>query len=255
MTVPKNRLFNAWFAAHARSRIQKAFGHVYARGVEAARSRAAEAPLLVVSNHTSWWDPLVLVHASTHLIGADGHAMMDARNLRRLPFFALVGAFGVDLDRAAGGAAAIRRAARLLDRPGRLVWIFPQGAERPITEPLVFREGAAQVARLAERAATIPAAIRYEHAGEELPRLYLSFGPELPRERDVSAGRAAQEAAVRAELDAIGASIAGRDVRGEPFALIHRREPPFLARLAERALTILTRPFARLPGSAPADRA
>ena len=31
------------------------------------------------------------------------------------------------------GASAMRYAARLLDRPRRLVWIFPQGAERPVT--------------------------------------------------------------------------------------------------------------------------
>jgi 1-acyl-sn-glycerol-3-phosphate acyltransferase len=243
----KSALFNAWFAAHARHRIQKAFGRFFARGIDAVRGRSTAAPLLVVSNHTSWWDPLVILHASTHLLGADGHAMMAAENLRRLPFFALVGAFGVELDRPASGAAALRHAARLLDRPGRLVWIFPQGAERPITEPLAFREGAAQVARVAARAATIPAAIRYEHAAEELPRLYLSFGGELPRTRDAGEGRAAQEAAVRAELEAIDAAIAGRDVPGEAFTLIHRRDPWWPARLAERSLALLTRPFVRRP--------
>lgn len=240
----KSRLFNAWFAGHARSRIHRTFGRVLVRGVDATRSRAAEAPLLVVSNHTSWWDPLVVLHASTHLIRTDGHAMMDAKNLRRLPFFALVGAFGVDLDRAADGAAAIRFSAKLLDRPGRMVWIFPQGAERPIHErPLGFREGAAHVARVAKRAVTIPAALHYEFAGEELPRLYLSFGPALPYERDAAKARAAQEEAVLAELAAIDDAIAGRPVPGEAFSLVHRRDPSWLARLAERWLALMARPF------------
>lgn len=244
----KNRLFNAWFASHARSRIKATFGRVLVRGIESTRARAAEGPILVVSNHTSWWDPLVILHASTHLLRTDGHALMDAKNLRRLPFFALVGAFGVDLDHPADGLVAMRHAARLLDRPGRMLWIFPQGAERPITErPLGFREGAAQVARLARRATLIPAAIRYEMAGEELPRLYLSFGPPLPTDRDPPTGRTSQEQAVLHELDAIEAEIAGRPVPGAPFTPIHTRAPSWLATLAERTLAFMTRPFVPLP--------
>lgn len=242
----KSALFNAWFASHARGRIRRTFGRVLARGVEATRERAREAPLLVVSNHTSWWDPLVILHASTHWLGTDGHAMMDAKNLRRLPFFALVGAFGVDLDRPADGVLAMRHAARLLDRPGRLVWIFPQGGERPITErPLGFREGAAQVARLARRAVTIPAAIRYELAGEELPRLHVSFGGALAPERDTARGRARQEEAVERELAAIDAEIAGRPVEGEAFSVLHERGPSWIGSLAERALALVTKPLLR----------
>src|SRR5690349_14741241 len=113
--------FNAWFSGHARSRIRNTFGAVRVRGLDKARAHAAESPLLVVSNHTSWWDPLVALHVSTHMLGTSGHALMDAKNLRRLPFFALVGAFGADLDNPADGAAVIRYAARLLETPNHLV--------------------------------------------------------------------------------------------------------------------------------------
>lgn len=243
--IPSRRsaAFTAWFAGHARGRIHKSFGRVFVRGLAGARELASRTPVLIVSNHTSWWDPLVLLHASEHLLGTEGHALMDAKNLRRLPFFSLVGAFGVDLDEPSDGAAAVRHAARLLDRPGRMVWVFPQGDERPITErPLGFRGGAAQVARVAKAAVTIPAAIRYEHAAEELPRLYLSFGAALPYERDVGAARASQEAAVLGEMDAIEASICGKSVDGEPFALAHRKDPAWPSVLAERMLAVMTAP-------------
>jgi len=254
----KSAAFNAWFAGHARSRIHKTFGRVLVRGLTRARELAAEAPLLVVSNHTSWWDPLVILHASTHLLGTDGHAMMDARNLRRLPFFSLVGGFGVDLDRPADGAAVVRYSARLLDRPGRLVWIFPQGSERPITErPLGFREGAAHVARVAKRAVALPAAMRYEFGGEELPRLYLSFGPPLAYDRDGARARAAQEEAVARELETIDAAIAGKPITGESFELTHEKNPPWLGTVAERMLSAMTKPVALMlsPRTArPGDR-
>ena len=111
----KGRLFRAWFAGHARTRLHDAFAAVRASGLDGARAALAAGPVQIVSNHTSWWDPLVVLYLTEHVLRCDGHAMMDAANLRRLPFFARVGAFGVDRTSAADGAAAIRYAARLLD--------------------------------------------------------------------------------------------------------------------------------------------
>jgi 1-acyl-sn-glycerol-3-phosphate acyltransferase len=235
----KHRTFNALFAGHARTRIQRTFGRVRVQGLDATARASAEAPLLVVSNHTSWWDPLTILHASEHLLRADGHALMDADNLRRLPFFALVGAFGVDRASPRDGARAIRYAARLLDRPGRLVWVFPQGRERPITErPLGFQGGSAELARIARRAVTIPAALRYEHGEEEKPALYLSFGEPVARDRDVAVTREAQERAVDAELARIEAAVRG-DASG--FVDVHRAPSGSGDGLATAALAMLTR--------------
>ncbi|MEO7330663.1 MAG: lysophospholipid acyltransferase family protein [Minicystis sp.] len=237
----KQRLFNAWFAGNARDRIHKAFGAVRIHGLAQARALAAEGPLLAVSNHTSWWDPLLILHLTHHLLEVDGYALMEAKNLQILPFFALVGAFGVNLDRPADGAAAMKYAARLLDRPGRLVWIFPQGRERPTSErPLGFRVGSAQIARVARRAVTIPVGIRYEFAGEERPFLYVSLGEALAAAKDPEVGRAAQEAAVEREMDRIERAVRGDEGLG--FEEIHRAPEPALGALATRLLATLTAP-------------
>lgn len=236
----KQRAFNALFARHARDRIRASFAATRIHGLDRAREISRRAPVLVVSNHTSWWDPLVVLHVSHHLIEADGHALMDAKNLRRLPFFGLVGAFGVDLDRPEDGAAAVRYAARLLDRPGRLCWIFPQGRERPITErPLDFRRGAAEIARVSRRAVVIPAAIRYEMGAEERPFLYVSLGVELTPDRDVTAARAAQEAAVEVELARIERAVRGED--RATFREIDRQREAISSAVATRMLAMITR--------------
>jgi 1-acyl-sn-glycerol-3-phosphate acyltransferase len=249
----KHRLFNAWFAGHARARIERSFAGVFVRGIEAARRAAEGAPVLIVSNHTSWWDPLVVLHLSQHVLRTDGHALMDAKNLRRLPFFSLVGAFGVDLDRPADGAASIKYAARLLDRPGRMVWVFPQGRERPTSErPLGFRAGSAEIARIAKKATTLPAAFRYELGAEEKPYLYISFGDPVPADRNVDRGRKEQERAVTEELDRIerairsdGGAEAGAAGEAAAFERVHRARAPFFGALAERLLARLTRPRGR----------
>lgn len=235
--IPANKRpwFNAWFSGHARGRIQATFGVVRAHGLARTRAVCAEAPALLVANHTAWWDPLVALHVSQHLLGTDGYAMMDAKNLRRLPFFAFVGAFGVDLDRPADGAAVIKYTARLLDRPGRVAWIFPQGRERPITaRPLGFRPGSAEIARVARKARAVPVGLRYEFGAEEKPTLYLSLGEPLPIERDVAKALGAHEAAVEAELARIERAVRGEG--DDEFETVHRASPSWIGEAATALL-------------------
>ncbi|AKT37314.1 uncharacterized protein CMC5_014460 [Chondromyces crocatus] len=242
----KGRWFNAWFSGHARGKIHGTFSEVWIHGLAEARALAAEAPLLLLANHTSWWDPLVILHLSQHVLEVDGHAMMDAKNLRRLPFFAKVGAFGVDLESPADGAAAIKYAVKLLDRPGRAVWVFPQGRERPAGErPLGFRPGAAEIARVARRARVVPVGLRYELGAEEQPKLYVSFGAPVAALRDAVTGRRVQEQAVEAELDRIHEALCAVADGGEglaAFARVHRAKESAVGPLLERLLAHWTRP-------------
>lgn len=232
--------FNAWFCGVARSRIRNTFGEVRVRGLEEARVCAQRAPLLVVSNHTSWWDPLVALHVSTHMLGTAGHAMMDAKNLRRLPFFALVGAFGVDLSDPADGAAVIRYGARLLETPNNLVWVFPQGTERPVTErPLGFRAGSGEVARVAKKAIVLPVGIRYEFGGAERPTMWISIGEAVAAGRDTAKNRAMQEEAVTRELDRIEQAVRG-DGAAE-FATYWRMRADLVGGAMEKMLAGMTR--------------
>jgi 1-acyl-sn-glycerol-3-phosphate acyltransferase len=239
----KNAMFSRWFSGDAMRRIHRTFGSVRVAGLGALARRVTEKPVLVVSNHTAWWDPLLILYLTTRVLRVDAYAMMDAKNLRELPFFGKVGAFGVELDSRTDGARAIRYSAKLLDRPGRLVWIFPQGREVPVTaRPLVFRGGSAEIARAARRAAVVPAAIRYEHGSTPQPSIYVSFGAELAYERDVARGTKVQEAAVAHELERIDQALLA--VAGDPseWTVLHERRPRRLDRALQRALAWLTRP-------------
>ncbi len=236
----KSEPFSTMFAWDVARRLQASFASIRVRGLDDLRTLASEHPILVVSNHTAWWDPLVIFHLVRGLLRLDGYALMDQKNLRAFPFFALLGGFGVDLDDAADGAKAIRYAAKLLDRPGRLVWFFPQGRERPITaRPLDFKEGAAAVGRVAKAARVVPAAMRYEFGRSPSPTLLVSFGPSASAERDVTAGARAQEEAVLRELARIDKALA--DERFDDFELLHERPTGAAFALAQRALAWLAR--------------
>ena len=256
----KTPWFETWLDRHARARLRRAFARVHVLGLEHLRAALDAGPVLVISNHTAWWDALVILWLGRLVLRADGYALMDARNLRRLPFFRKVGAFGVELDDRGDRTRAVRHAARLLDRAGRLVWVFPQGRERPVSaRPLGFAPGAAAIARLARGCRVVPAALRYEHGGEPAPVAYVSFGEPLPREADAARAVAAQEHAVERLHDDLDARLAsGDDARAgvtllrQPASRVGALLERLLARWAALGSGALLEPPARSHREGPA---
>jgi len=231
----KSTSFSTLFAWDTARRLRASFGEMRTRGILELAAVAREEPVVVVSNHVAWWDPLVIFHLVHGLLGLDGYSMMDARNLHALPFFSRIGAFGVDLEDPADGARAIRYAAKLLDRPGRLVWLFPQGRERPVTaRPLDFRPGAAAIARVAKQARVFGAGLRYEHGANPAPSLFVSIGDPLVARRDVREGTADQETAVTRELVAIDDALCTENLVGFSSHPLRGPSPGFA--FAQRAL-------------------
>lgn len=227
----KSRWFSAWFARHCERRLRSSFEELRVHGLEHLEQAGALGPVLIVSNHTAWWDPLVAIYLTQRLLRLDSYAMMDAKNLRKLPFFAKVGAFGVDLDQPSDRGRSVRYAARLLRSGSRVLWIFAQGDERPITEPLQFQPGSTAIARLASNASVVPVALRYEMGNVERPRALISIGAPVP------AGQSHQQA-VADELERIERWVRGA---GSEFRCILQAPRPFWGALAARWLAVLTR--------------
>lgn len=256
----KQRRFEAWFAGQAEKRLASTFGAVHVRGLDA--TRALEGPLVLVANHVAWWDPLVILVASTAWLRRDAYALMDAGNLAAKPFFGLVGAFGVDRSDPRDGARALRHAAKLLRGPERAVWIFPQGREVPDgRRPLGFEAGAATLERLVPAVRCVPVAIRYAFLGEEKPVVLVAFGPPLaPADGDVEARAQAQDQAVVAELDRIDRALtAPDDLAAAGFATTRLGRPSRLDAVLEAILTAFVHVYLRLTappgrGALPAGR-
>jgi 1-acyl-sn-glycerol-3-phosphate acyltransferase len=250
----KSRWFTAWFERQAHRRLRASFGALHLAGRERLVGALAQGPVLVVSNHCAWWDPLVALVLTHRLVPADAHALMDAANLRRRPFFAKAGAFGVDRGSRRDGAEATRHAAGLLDRPGRLVWVFPQGEERPQHErPLRFFGGAASIAQRVPAAVVLPVGLAYAFGSVAAPSVLVAVGPPIVAVGPAGAARRAQAEAVEAELARIERELSQPGTQGfETHALAR---PRWLEAVADRALAMLARPFVpglREPATAPA---
>ena len=236
----KSAWFRRWFAGHVAGRMRGRFETVRVAGLDRLRVALAQGPVLVVSNHVSWWDPMLVLVLTERIMPCDSFALMDAKNLTRLPFLGLIGGFGVDLTSAADGASVMRYAAKLLNAPGRLVWMFPQGRERPHTErPLGFRKGSAEIARVA-KAVTVPLALRYEFMHTERPHLIVDVGEAFAPERDVEKGRDLHEQRVTEALARIDGALIAGDLSAYETVLTTPRDR--VGPWAERMLAWATRP-------------
>lgn len=173
----KRPVFARLFRAYVRMRMRGSFDAVRVRGLEGLVERLQHGPLIVAANHASWWDALFLVLLDG-VEGIDAHCLMDAQNLRQLPFFAWLGAVPLERSRARRAKEDLDRAAELLDRPGRVLIVFPQGRQVPPHLPLRFASGVLHLARKTG-VPVVPMALRYDYREEPVPEMNVSIGPPI----------------------------------------------------------------------------
>jgi 1-acyl-sn-glycerol-3-phosphate acyltransferase len=205
-----------------RRRLARGLDGFYADGVEEARDAARRGPVILAANHVGWWDSFLVV-ALDEALGTEGYALMDAESVRRLPFFARLGALPLDRGGAATSRAGLRVAAAKLDRPGRALWIFPQGHHRPAhLRPLGFHGGVALLARMVPEAVIIPIAIQYAWGERPAPAAWAHLGAPIPA---ADADVARLERAVEDGLARIDEALAG-NARTFPALVAPRVKSP-----------------------------
>ena len=196
----RNPIFLAGFRRYVRWRISRTFDGLWVEGLDRTRRLARRDPLVFVSNHVAFWDPLVVV-AIDEALGTEGYALMDAHNLGKLPFFRWVGAVPIDRTSPSSSRRGFKVGAALCQAPGRALWVFAQGRPRPAhLRPLDIKPGVRLLARLSE-ASVVPVALQYLFREGEQPGIFVSLGEPLSWETVASKdGPGAVEEAVAAGL-------------------------------------------------------
>ena len=162
---------------YVRRRVSRDLEGLWVSGLEPARRLLAQGPVLFAANHVAWWDPMLLVLLDEAL-ASEGYALMDAGNLARLPFFGWLGA--LPLGRGEAARTDLAAAAAQLRGPGRALWIFPQGRQRPAhLRPLGLKAG---VMALAEQSGVpvLPVSLQYAFREAERPAALVHFGEARP---------------------------------------------------------------------------
>jgi 1-acyl-sn-glycerol-3-phosphate acyltransferase len=170
-------------------------------------------PLVIYTNHPSWWDPALFMLVSPKLFpGRLGFGPMDAAQLQRYGLFRKFGVFGVD-GGARGAAHFLRLARRGLREARAIMWITAEGAFRdPRLRPVHLRPGIAHLARHAPDTVFLPMALDYVFWNESRPEALLRFGaPVHLAGLSLADAQAALETALTGAMDGLAQEAATRD--------------------------------------------
>lgn len=179
----------------------------------------SRSPLLVVANHTSWWDGFLVREIHRALRPSDPfYTVMLETELQRHPFLRRLGGLGL----VPGSTASLRGLLRTLaalrhEAPGTLVLFFPQGRLWPgHRRPLGFLPGVRGVRRALGDSTVLPLAIHLSPGATSGQQAWLSAAAPVAAGDPIGSDVAHLEGRVQGELDAILAflSLHGEDARG-----------------------------------------
>ncbi|NDP22143.1 MAG: glycerol acyltransferase [Paludibacter sp.] len=117
--------------------MKKHFGNIQINGAVEPKN----ASVLLISNHTSWWDGFWVNYINQKLFRRKFHFMMLEEQLRKHMFFNYTGAFSVN-KKSRGIVETLDYTAELLSNPDNFVLIFPQGEIQSMhDQPIRFEKG------------------------------------------------------------------------------------------------------------------
>jgi len=138
-------------------------------------------PVILYTNHPSWWDPLVFLTLAAKLYpGRLSYGPIDARALGHYRFMERIGFLGIDQGTWGGSARFWRMARAALHRSDVMFWITSQGEfVDPRQRPVGIRPGVGHAAEGASRGLIVPLAVEYPFWTERFPEALAAFGPAM----------------------------------------------------------------------------
>jgi 1-acyl-sn-glycerol-3-phosphate acyltransferase len=177
-TLPRiSPLLLRWFTWYCRRYIQRHF-HSLRVSRSGPPPDTRGLPLVIFTNHASWWDPLVgLVLKDTFFAGREMFTPIDASMLQRYRMFARLGFFGVEQGTRRGAVQFLRASREILQSANHLLAITPQGRFADVRErPLRFQSGLGRLASQVENTVFLPMVTEFVFWEEGLPEILVRFG-------------------------------------------------------------------------------
>ncbi len=173
-----------WFTWYSRRYVRRHFHSV--RVSRSGLPPASKLPLVIYSNHASWWDALVcLVLKAEFFPDRTAFAPIDAAMLERYKMFRRLGFFGVEQRTRRGAIQFLRTAETILQSPRHLLAVTPQGRFSDVREhPVHFEAGLGHLAARVQRALFVPCVVEYVFWEERLPEILVRFGESAEVRRE-----------------------------------------------------------------------
>lgn len=172
--------FSKGFVRYLRWYLGRHFHNVLV-SIEGLPHVAANIPIIIYSNHPSWWDPMLFLAIGGVLFPERrSFGPMESQSLKRYAMLEHLGAFGVDLDSARGGVEFMLQAQRVLAAPSSILWLTAQGAFTDVRQrPVTLRKGLAYLTRKVKDVVVLPLAIEYPFWNESRPEALCRFGAPI----------------------------------------------------------------------------
>jgi len=177
-TLPRiSPLLLRWFTWYSRRYIRRHF-HSLRVSLAGLPPDVRGQPLVLYSNHASWWDALVcLVVKQEFFPGRSAFAPIDAAMLNRYKMFRKLGFFSVEQSSGRGAIHFLRTAEAILQSSQALLAVTPQSRFADVRErPVQFEAGLGHLAMRIEHAIFVPVAAEYVFWDERLPEILVRFG-------------------------------------------------------------------------------
>ncbi|WP_201716204.1 lysophospholipid acyltransferase family protein [Rossellomorea arthrocnemi] len=128
---------------------------------------------LVLANHSSWWDGLMVFYLNQKVIKEDSYAMMSQKGMEDFSFFRKIGAFSVNPDSPKDLVISLKFAEKCLQEK-KTVWIFPQGKEEHLEKrPISFMSGPSYLFERNQGITVTMVTFYYTFRHEQRPELFI----------------------------------------------------------------------------------
>lgn len=141
-------------------------------------------PLLLLPNHSTWWDGFFVYLLNKKLFRRKIYLMMLEEQLSRYCFFSRLGAYSIDPQSSGSIKESIKYSIGILKQkimPKPLLCIFPQGELLPWEKrPLNYKSGVETImSGYGGKANFLPLAIKTEFLNQRLPEAFFCFGENV----------------------------------------------------------------------------
>jgi len=204
-----------WFTWYSRRVIQRHF-HSLRISTSVPWGDLGGRPVVLYTNHASWWDPLVgLVVINAKFNARQLYAPIDAVMLQRYKMFSKMGFFGVEKDTRKGAADFLRQSTNILTKPDAILAVTAQGRFADVRErPVGIKRGLGHLSLRVPDAVYIPVCIEYVYWEEKLPEILVRFGSpvKLSDEKDLETNLVRLERGLETTQDDLAARSVSRDI-------------------------------------------
>ncbi len=152
-----------------------------------------DLPLLLLPNHSTWWDGFFVYLLNQKLFRRRLYLMMLEDQLAKYKFFSRLGAYSINPHSAGSIKNSLRYSVDILNEkmaPRPLLCIFPQGELLPWDKrPLVYKNGIETIlSGYGGKVNLLPLAIKTEFLTEQFPFAFFLFGENIIVNRNAFGG-------------------------------------------------------------------